>query len=126
MSKLGNGHQAGETTILATMAGLMVPMQDFINFARPRHLLTKFHRTFSRDQHASMPLEEERDACDPGIYSVFVADEPLESPRSRYLDGVTELFRCRSLNAVASLMSTGSRTGEARIGFESRVLKRMV
>ncbi|KAI1138810.1 hypothetical protein F5Y05DRAFT_425128 [Hypoxylon sp. FL0543] len=81
-----------------------------VSFTRPKRHRVKFNRTFPRDGHADKPSDEERDICDSQIYdSCYINDTYKTLAGADTIRGVEELFRCRSHNAVASLMSTGVR-----------------
>ncbi|KAI2781606.1 hypothetical protein F4815DRAFT_466770 [Daldinia loculata] len=84
-----------------------IPIQEYINKARPKRLLTEFKRTLPRSR-LNIILSQERNIYF-NTYEVHRPGQPLEpTTRPDILQGAIQLFSCRSYGAVANLIDTNS------------------
>ncbi|KAI1655673.1 hypothetical protein F4813DRAFT_158296 [Daldinia decipiens] len=84
-----------------------IPIQEYINKARPKRLLTEFKRTLPRDR-LDLILSQERN-IHFNIYELRRPGRLLEPiTRPDILQGAIQLFSCRSHSAVANLININS------------------
>ncbi|KAF3065143.1 hypothetical protein GL218_02512 [Daldinia childiae] len=105
-AQLDQGEKA-EQTEAKPVDKLDIPIQEYINKARPKRLLTEFKRTLPRNM-LNIVLSLER-TIPFNTYEVHRSGQPLEPiTHPDILQGAIQLFSSRSHGAVANLINTNS------------------